>query len=225
MALLIFASHLASLLLAIYSLRAGGVGVQVLLYAFVIDYLLRLTSIIALHAGMRSSQPGWLGMIAPLVSRRPRAHQTSNPMRMGDGGPPARFSVYLAVLIFLGYLAFVLANVGPDRRLHLARADALYDLSWAIVIGALYWVNGLLTRSSVIDPQLPLSQNLGYNTREVTVLALSVLTAAAIVVYRQNADLPASPWTVMGPLLGWRFIYDVSTDLNALPRAASTAIS
>ena len=55
----------------------------------------------------------------------------------------------------------------------------------------------------------------GYNTRELTILAVSVLVAGLVVVVRQANDLPASGWTVLGPLFAFRFLYDLR---GALPR-------
>jgi hypothetical protein len=34
--------------------------------------------------------------------------------------------------------------------------------------------------------------------------------------YRQNNDLPQSAWVVMGPLLGFKFLYDLWASLDAV---------
>lgn len=47
-----------------------------------------------------------------------------------------------------------------------------------MLIGLLYWVNGLLTRTTVINPAKSFADNLGYNTREVTVQFLYDLWAS-----------------------------------------------
>lgn len=206
----IWLAHLASLALAVYSIRTGGVKVVVLLYAFMIEYVFRLATIPMLYA-----TPG----VARFVSRQPGRHQRSQPVTKGDGGPPANLGIYFLLMIVLVYFAFVLANVNADRQLDLEPSDAGRDFAWATIIALLYWFNGLITRTIVIDRARPLTVNLGFNTKEVTVLALAVITGAVIVVYRQNADLPASGWTVMGPLLGYRFLYDLFASLDAIPES------
>ena len=88
-------------------------------------------------------------------------------------------------------------------------ADALRDIRGGLLFGALYWSESLAARSIVIDPAVSRPINFGYNSRELTVLAFSVLTGAGIVVFRQSSGYPASAWVLVGPLLAWRFLYDV----------------
>jgi uncharacterized membrane protein YhaH (DUF805 family) len=76
-------------------------------------------------------------------------------------------------------------------------------------LAIVYWVQSLLSRTTVIDPRAPWDVNVGYNTREITILALAVLFAGTVVVVRQANDLPASGWTVLGPLFVFRFVYDL----------------
>jgi hypothetical protein len=213
----IFVSHLFSLAFAIYSTRTSGVQVEVLLYAFIVDYLLRLWTIQSIYVEMRNRHQSWIAAVAPFISRRPAPHETSQPVRDGENGPPARIGTYLIVMAVLSAFAFMLANVGADRELHVDPLDTVDAVSWAIAIGAVYWVNSLLNRVIVIDVRQTLAQNLGYNTREVTVLAMAVLTAGLIVAIRQNMDLGSTGWTVMGPLLGYRFLYELWASLEAVP--------
>lgn len=209
----IVGSHLLSLALAIYTTRASGVPVQILLYAFLIDYLLRLGTIQILHAAITAQRDTFLLALAPHVSRLPRAGQQSRPVRDSEPGSPARLGTYFVVLGACAYFAFVLMNVNADRQIDMRMAGAAANLKWAALIGVIYWANALLTRTMVIHPNEPLTHNLGYNTKEVTVLALAVLSGALVVAVRQGMNLDASAWTVMGPLLFFRFLYDVSASL------------
>lgn len=209
----IVGSHLLSLALAIYTTRASGVPVQILLYAFLIDYLLRLGTIQILHAAISAQRDTLLVALAPHVSKLPGAGQESRPVREGEHGPPARLGTYFLVMIACAYFAFVLMNVNADRQIDMRTAGAAANLKWALLIGVIYWANALLTRTMVIHPTESLTHNFGYNTKEVTILALAVLTGALVVAVRQGMDLDASPWTVMGPLLFFRFLYDLSASL------------
>jgi hypothetical protein len=212
----IFVSHLLALATAVYSAQTSGVRVEVLLYAFAIDYVFRLGAIKALHDELTRPDKSWFGVIAPYVVRKPARGQEFLPVQEGENGPPARLGVYFLVMAVMGLFLFLLANVGPDQKLHVTPGHAMEDLSWALLIAAVYFVNSLLTRAVVIDPAQSLKVNLGYNTREVTVLALSVLAAGVVVMYRQNNDLPQSAWVVMGPLLGFKFLYDLWASLDAV---------
>ena len=114
----------------------------------------------------------------------------------------------------LFYFNFVLANVDADQTLGVDRATAITAMNWALLIAAIYWVNGLLTRSIVIRLEQPLVANLGYNSKEVTLLSAAVLIGRAVVAVRQTPGLPASAWTVMGPLLALRTITDLFARLR-----------
>lgn len=190
--------------------------VTILLYAFLIDYALRLGTIQLLHGALSSRTPTPLAAIAPLVTRQPAAGQQSYPVTHGDEGPPASLGTYIVVLAVLLFFAFVLMNVTAAHELSLTFAVGLGELWWAVVIGAIYWINSLLTRTMVIHPRESAVRNFGYNSKEVTIVALAVLTGGVVVGVRQNLGLDASGWTVMGPLLFFRFLYDLSASLEVV---------
>lgn len=214
-AALIFASHLFSLALAVYTTRTSGVPVEILLYAFLIDYLLRLGTIHVLHAELAAGRGGWVHALAPYISRLPAPGQQSHPVRDGEGGPPADVIKYFVVMTALWFFALVLMHVNADQKIDLTAQAGVNDLAWALVIGAIYWVNSLLTRTMVIHPREPVTRNFGYNSKEVTILAFAVLTGAVVVAVRQNMGLEPSGWTVMGPLLLFRFLHDLWASLDA----------
>lgn len=203
-----------SLGLAVYTTRTSGVPVEILLYAFLIDYVLRLGSIQLLHAAISSGRRTFLHAIAPYVSRQPAPRQQPFPVLEREGGPPARFRTYLFVIAFISYLAFVLMNVDADKEISLTPEAGVRDLSWALVIGSIYWINSLLTRTMVIRPSESVTRNFGYNSKELTIISLAVLTGGLIVAVRQGMDLGPSGWTVMGPLLFFRFLYDLWASLE-----------
>jgi hypothetical protein len=60
--------------------------------------------------------------------------------------------------------------------------------------------------------------SIGYNTREVTVLAFATLTAGLVVVIRQAKGFSSSGWVVLGPLLAFRFLLDLSSALRSRAR-------
>ena len=219
----LFASHLLSLGLAVYTTRSSGVPVAILLYAFLIDYGLRLGTIHFVHAAVTLRQQTWVHAIAPYISKLPARGQQSHPVRDGEAGPPAAIGKYLIVLAAMAGFAFVLMTVDADKQIRLTFAATARDLWWALVIGIIYWANALLTRTLVIQPAEAVTRNLGYNSKEVTILSLAVLTGGVVVAVRQNMDLDATGWAVMGPLLFFRFVFDLSASLGSTRRAGQQA--
>ncbi|HJU44518.1 MAG TPA: hypothetical protein VJ691_16950 [Vicinamibacterales bacterium] len=179
--------------------------------------MMRLGSIQLLHGAMASAEPTLLRALAPYVTRWPAPRQQSYPVRDGDAGPPAPIGKYFVVIAAFSMFAFVLMNVDAEKQLHIVPEAGARDLVWALLIGSIYWINSLLTRTMVLQPSEPVTRNLGYNTKEVTILALAVLTGGAVVAVRQNMGLGPSGWTVMGPLLFFRFLYDLRSSLHAMP--------
>jgi len=94
------------------------------------------------------------------------------------------------------------------------------DLAWHPVF-TFYWLQSLLSRTTVIDPKARWDVNVGYNTREPTFVA--VLVAGMVVVVRQANDLPASGWVVLGPFFGFRFLFDLWSALPARPASSDSA--
>ena len=181
---------------------------------------MRLGSIQLLHGAMASPEPTLLRALAPYVTKRPAPRQPSHPVRDGDAGPPAAIGKYFVVIAAISMFAFVMMNVGADKQIRFAPEAGARDLLWALVIGSIYWINSLLTRTMVIHPSEPVTRNFGYNSKEVTILALAVLTGGVVVAVRQNMDLGPSGWTVMGPLLFFRFVYDLSASIDSSMRAS-----
>lgn len=206
--------HAAGLAFAVFSILRSGERPQVLLYAFIIDYTLRLLTIGALASpALRFAQS--------YVTRSPRRGQQSQPVRRGEEAtaPAGHLGTYLVVMAALAGFAFVLVHVNADRELSLDRATFERDLPWGIAIGLVYWAEGLATRTIVMDPAARVEVNFGYNTRDVTILAFAVLTAGLVVAIRQEMDLPASGWAVLGPLLAFRALYDFSSALEPIRNA------
>lgn len=184
-----------------------------LLYGFIIDYILRLSSIRPLYFGSHSDR-GWVRRAASALSRRPARGEKAQPLVEQNSGRVLGLSGHLGLMALLSYFAFVLANVDADRQLESDLATVLDDLDWAIAVGATYWVNALVTRMIVIDPGRPPTKSFGYNTRELGLLALAVLVGGVVVAVRQMNGYDSSAWSVMGPLLAIRTLGDLHARLK-----------
>ena len=204
----IVAVHVVGLALAVAGVIRAGDRSQVLVYAFILEYGLRLATVFAVTRALAARDSLWL-RFASIVCRMPAAPAESRPIRYEGSQQAAGPAAYFFTVIFLGFLAVVLGNVNADRELDLDAARFEQDLQWASGLALVYWVQSLLARTTVIDPTAPWEVNVGYNTRELTILAVSVLVAGMVVVVRQANDLPASGWTVLGPLFAFRFLFDL----------------
>jgi hypothetical protein len=102
----------------------------------------------------------------------------------------------------------VLANVNQHHELDADLSSVLDDIGWSVRLAAIYWLESLLARTTVLDPRESNDVNLAHNTQGIVVLAFATLTAAAVVVFRQSHDLGSSGWALLGPLLAFRALFD-----------------
>jgi hypothetical protein len=206
--------HLTGLALAVLSVIRSGDRPQVLIYAFVLEYAVRLAMIFVATRTLAAGRPVVIAQLAAAVCRLPAPGQHAYPLTYEGSNQPAGAGAYAFVMAFLIFLAVVLSNVNPDRELDLDARVLSRDLRWAVLVAAIYWLESLLTRTTVIDPRASSATNFGYNTRDVIILAFATLSAGAVVVIRQGMRLPASGWVVLGPLFVFRFLYDLFAALQ-----------
>jgi hypothetical protein len=206
------AVQVVALVVAVWGSLRSGERPQVLIYAFVVEYLFRVAAIAWFAHALASRHRSVLSDLAPFVCRLPRAGERSAPLtRQHAGGAPAGAWTYVWVVLFLGALAFVLSHVNADKKLDVDGQMIGSDVMWGFALATTYLAQSLFTRALVVDPDASPPVNLGYNTRELTLLACAVLVAGVVVMIRQANGLPASGWVLFGPLIAIRFVYDVST--------------
>jgi hypothetical protein len=209
--------HGVGLALTVLGIVRSGERPQVLVYAFVLDYMLRL---ITIRLMLRTRAGGTSGPAAGVayLTTTPAPGESSFPLRDEDTRQLVGFSTYVVIVLFFGTLAFVLANVNARHKVDVEAAMLVRDVCWAGALALTYWVQGLMSRTIVIDPSASVETNLGYNTRDLTLLAFAVMGAGAVVVSRQIAGSTSSGWVVLGPLLLFRFLFDLSAALRAAAR-------
>jgi hypothetical protein len=79
-------------------------------------------------------------------------------------------------VLILAWMAIVIVNVGVDQQLHLDPEMLARDLRWAFALAGIYWLEGLIGRTITIDRYASSELNLGYNARDLVILAFAVLT-------------------------------------------------
>ncbi|SRR6266851_5449516 len=206
--------HLATLVLVVFGILRSGERPPVLVYAWVLDYALRLITLRLMLQALSAGNAG-LGALVSAVSTPPDPGERSSPLTDEATGRPVAFPGYLIVVSFLATIAFVLANVNAQKQVDLDAATLVHDLRWAGWLAMMYWAQGLASRTIVIDPGAPRELNLGYNAGDLRLLAVAVLAAGAAAAVRQTAGMASSGWVVLGPLLGVRFLFDLTSALRA----------
>ena len=204
----VFIIHAVGLALTVLGIVRSGERPPVLVYQFILAYALRLVTIRLMQQAVARNTPALTASMTSLTTP-PAPGASSSPLRDERSQRPVGFSTYLVILLFMGTLAFVLTNVNARHELDGDAATFVRDVSWAGVLAAMYLVEGLLSRVIVFDPAASIETNLGYNTRDMTLLAFAVLGAGAVVVVRQMAGRTSSGWVVLGPLLVFRFLFDL----------------
>jgi hypothetical protein len=211
-ALAIVLGNLAALAGAVFGVVRSGERPQVLLYAFIYDCVLRLFTIETLTQPF--SRYGWLTRVAPLISSPPADGQQSSPFIDEETKRPIGFGGYVVVIAFLAVLTFVLSHVNAEREIEIDLTSFSSELRWGLALGLMYWLQSVASRAIVIDPGASREINFGYNVRELVVFAFAVLTAGAVVMIRQIAGRPPTGWVVLGPLLAFRFLFDLLLGLR-----------
>ena len=116
--LYILAVNLAGLALTIWGIVRSGDRAQVLVYAFILDYCLRLATIYLITVA------GFPRALIPLVSSPPPAGQQSYPIRVEGSDKPVGPAGYVVVVLVFGFFAFMLVNVNAEKELELDAATS-----------------------------------------------------------------------------------------------------
>lgn len=111
-------------------------------------------------------------------------------------------------------LTFVLSHVNASHELDVDLPMFLNDARWAAALGVMYWLQSVASRTITIDAAASRETNFGFNTRDLIVFAFAVLAAGLVVVIRQMNGLSPTGWAVLGPLLAFRFLFDLSLGLR-----------
>jgi hypothetical protein len=143
--LTVLAVHVVSLAVLIAGIVRSGERPQVLLYAFIFDYGLRLLTISTATQVMSGRMPT-LGWLASCVCSPPMAGERSSPVTEEGSGRPVGLSGYLVLLALFGSFGFVLSNVNAQRALDLDGATLMHDVRWAAVLALTYWLQARLPK-------------------------------------------------------------------------------
>jgi hypothetical protein len=80
---------------------------------------------------------------------------------------------------------------------------------WAFFYAAIYWVQDLWTRSTIVDFQKERIVNLAYNMENVMVLFFAVIAGGFLYAILHKFHIATSPWVICAPLLLFKQGHDI----------------
>jgi hypothetical protein len=183
----------ASLLVA--GIYGSGESPRIAIYGFFFNYLYRLPTLALLNrwlTGPREDRK----RLAQRLTRRPNPNRPSFPVTVDTGKGPVAGSLfsYLFVMTVLFGLTLLLVNTA-DQKIITSQGVLLSELAWAALMGFVWWIQDLFDRRLCLAPGANLPHNLGYNSNETGVAALTVLTGGAA------GAMSGSPWPCFVVLL------------------------
>lgn len=214
--------HLTALGLSFFWYDTRQDDPRVFFYAYILTSLLELFALAAflrIHAGA----PGWLQELLERITRRPAGGEVSQPVMVEGGGAAGLggLSFAFGVVIFFG---FILANVNSAKELDVTWPQFSAELAGALPLCLLYLLETFWGRGIVVDFQAGPEVNYGYNSSQLTFLALAVLASGALMVVVQDRLDHSTGWVVLGPLLFFRHgILILQGLLAPVARLAGTA--
>jgi hypothetical protein len=194
--------HLTALGLSVFWYGSRQDEPRVFFYAYILTCLLEILCL-AFFLRLYPGAPRWLRALLERHTRRPRAGEVSQPYIVQGGGAAGLGSILVAFGI-IAFFGFILANVNSAKELDVSRAQFLLELARAAPLCLIYLLETLIGRGLVADFWAAPSRNYGYNSSQLTYLALAVLSSGALMVMVQDRLDHSTGWVVLGPLLFFR---------------------
>ena len=211
-------THLASVAVMLAVMAATGESPRIFVYGLFINYLYRLLTLYGLarlHAagGTRGRE------LARLLTRPPHPQRPSYQVTVETSSSirPGGLGAYLVVTAALAGFSFILVNVA-DQEITTPAAVLRDELKWGFAAAGVWWLFDLIDRRITLRFSESLPTNLGYNSAETTVLALTVLTGGIA------SGVMGTPWPYFLTLIAWKTLYEVFDEAK-FPRGEHPAAS
>ena len=204
-------SHVASVAIMLALMVKEGESPRIFIYGLFFNYfyrLLTLRALIELHA--RGTARGrWL---ARALSRPPHPNRPPYPVTVGEGADakPGDLAAYLFVLAVFAYFTFMTINV-KNQEIGTPLRMIADELLHGFFAAGLWWLLDLVDRRITLRFDEPLWANLGYNSLETTLVAVTVLTGGIASAFMET------PWPYFVALVAFKTWFDV-WDASKFPR-------
>ncbi|OFZ94486.1 MAG: hypothetical protein A2Z64_10200 [Betaproteobacteria bacterium RIFCSPLOWO2_02_67_12] len=204
-------SHLASLAVMLGVMLKTGESPRIFVYGLFFNYLYRLLTLRGL-AALHDSGSARGRRLARALSRPPHPARPPFPIMVGDGADakPGGFAAYLFVLAVFAWFTFATINV-RDHEIATPLRVIADELLLGLLAGGLWWLLDLADRRITLRFGEPLWTNLGYNSLETTLVAVTVLTGGIA------SAVMESPWPYFLTLIAFKTWFGV-WDETKFPR-------
>jgi hypothetical protein len=197
----LIAGQVVTLGVVLGSLYYGKLNPRILSFAFILVTLARLSTVQWMNRLSRRGDEDWVGFLQSKFFRPPPRGVRPPYYTYGDSGRPVGFGAYFLVAATVFGTAFILLHVDARQELSFSWPVFRAEMGWAMLIALVYWLTDLLGRDIIFDANRPPMDNLAYNNRSLTLLAVAVLLAAGLVVFFQSQNRDPNPWVLYGPVL------------------------
>lgn len=179
-----------------------------LYFAYLFNYLYRVLVLCLLSLGTGES------LLVRLLSRRPVVLDVHMPIQdQKRGGAAAQPWAYLLLILFLGYVGFILAHSISTTELDIDFRGVVEEFAAASWLALIWLLQDLTGKRLVMEPGKPISHNLGYNAGETALMALAVLTGAFLLAVVEGIfGGDRNPWLIVGTLLFYKWLWGVWED-------------
>jgi len=151
--------------------------------------------------------------LVTLLTRPPGTADPHMPLKEGNqAGPPAPPWAYFLIIVFLGYMGFILAHSVNTSELDVNFQQSMEEFGAAAWLALIWFAQDVTGRRLVMDPKETLTHNLGYNAGDTGILGLAVLTGAFLLVAGEMFGMARTPWWIVGALLFYRWLQAVGEE-------------
>jgi hypothetical protein len=167
------------------------------------NYIYKLITIGVLFKVQASQRPEYRQW-AEKFTRRPHPDRLSLPIMVTAGNTtgPGKLWGYLVLMAGLFMFTFIEVNTA-DGKIATQPADILNEVGWAVGIALIWWLQDLYDRRIIMNFSEPLTANLGYNSAEAGIVALTVLTGGI-----------GGAWPYLAMLLFFKHINALNEDVK-----------
>lgn len=210
----IYLIQTAGVVIAVEALRRSGAHPGSLFMAFLFNYLYRILTLRYVLRAVAGREPqAW----ARFITRAPGVADKNEPIREGsETGPPAPIYAYILTVVMTGVFGFILTHSASSDRLDVTFIQGMGELLVAAALAIIWWLQDLGNGALVADLRRGLTYNLGFNSHDASISAMTVLTGCAILVAAEGMGFSRNPWMTIGPLLFYKWVWGVWADKKHL---------
>ena len=207
--ILLFSWNFILLGLVVVGVEYYNQNPRIFIYAFLLSYTMKLLTIEGILLIYEERCLPFAKPLLPYISKNPPPGAVSNPFIEETSKKPIKLPGYLLLMVGAFIFFILLLHVNKHHELDFKWRNFFIEMGWGCLLGFVWWIGDILSKTIIIDTTAPREINYGYNNREVVILAFAVLLGAlAIMIFQMRGKNP-TPWVIYGPLLVIKQMYDM----------------